>query len=67
MTSTNPARIGQIITRADVARIFHKSPKTIDYHARNGRLQRVKIPGSSRAVGFTRESVEACFGNGGAE
>lgn len=53
-----------VITRQEAARLFKVKPNTIDYHARLGRLQRVKIPGSSRAVGFTRASVEACFGKG---
>ncbi len=50
------------ITRDEVAALFGITKATVDYHAAKGRLVRVRIPGSSRSRGFTRESVEACFG-----
>lgn len=50
------------MTRKEVAELFGISGKAVDYHAARGRLVRVRIPGARRGRGFTRESVEACFG-----
>ena len=50
------------VKRDELAALLGISGKAIDYHARRGRLVKVQIPGARRALGFTRESVRACFG-----
>ena len=47
------------VTREELARLLGCGVHTVDYHARRGRLVRVRIPGSSRCLGFSRASVRA--------
>ena len=63
---TQQAEIEKPYTRKELAKLFGVTPYTIDYHYRHGRLTPVRFPGSTRAVGFTRESVRRCFGVAGA-
>ena len=49
----------RIVDRGSVADRFHKSKRTVDQWAARGLLHKVKLPGSSRAVGFRLSEVEA--------
>jgi DNA-directed RNA polymerase specialized sigma24 family protein len=55
--STAPAP-ERIITRAEVAERFRKSVRAVDQWAKRGMLRKVRLPGSSRAVGFCLSEVE---------
>ena len=58
--AAKPEIVSRPVTRNELAkRIGVKSLRTIDYHARKGRLQRVYFKGSRRCLGFTAESVNA--------
>lgn len=50
------------ISRQELAKLLGLNAGTIDYHRKKGRLVPVQIPGSSRILGFTRASVNKCFG-----
>ena len=56
-----------VVKRRDLAKLLHVSGKTLDFHARKGRLQRVMIPGSSRSWGYSRASVDAFLAANGGE
>ena len=49
----------RILSRAEVARRFNKTDRTVDQWARRGVLRKVRLPGSSRAVGFRASEVDA--------
>ena len=48
----------RILRRREVARRFGVSVRAIDNWARQGILERVKLPGRARAVGFRLADVE---------
>lgn len=50
-----PAKLEPVLKRQEVARLLGITPKGVDYHAKHGRLVRVKL--GSRACGFSAESV----------
>ena len=56
-TIVSAAPISRNLSREQVAEIFGKSVKTIDLWGRRGILERVMIAGSSRAAGYSEESV----------
>ena len=49
------AKLEPVLKRQEVARLLGITPKGVDYHAKHGRLVRVKL--GSRACGFSAESV----------
>jgi hypothetical protein len=65
LISEYSAKREQIVSRADVASRFNRSPRAIDMWAERGLLRKVKLPGSSRAVGFRLSEVEALLREGG--
>ena len=50
-----PAKLEPVLKRQEVARLLGITPKGVDYHAKRGRLVRVKL--GSRACGFSADSV----------
>lgn len=50
-----PAKLEPVLKRQEVARLLGITPKGVDYHAKHGRLVRVKL--GNRACGFSAESV----------
>ncbi len=60
------AKPDQIMTRAEVAQRFNRTPRTVDQWAARNLLRKVKLPGSSRAVGFRRSDVEGLLSGSGA-
>ena len=60
INGTNPAQAARpLFKRSDLVRLTGLSGVSIDRYARLGYLKRVYLGGSSRATGFTPESVEA--------
>jgi len=56
-SSTQP-KMDRVLSRREVQQIFgFKSPKSVDEYANRGAFRRIKLPGSSRSVGFSEESV----------
>lgn len=55
----SPDRIGRIFTRQEVATLARKTTKWVDYVAKKhpDLLVRVRLPGATRASGFTESSV----------
>ena len=53
--SDKPKALEPVLKRQEVARLLGITPKGVDYHAKRGRLVRVKL--GSRACGFSAESV----------
>ena len=53
--TVTPAKLEPVLKRQEVARLLGITPKGVDYHAKHGRLVRVKL--GSRACGFSAESV----------
>ena len=48
----------RVVGRQEVQQLFgFKSPKSVDQYARKGILERVTLPGNSRASGFSESSV----------
>jgi predicted DNA-binding transcriptional regulator AlpA len=54
-TTERPERI---LSRQEVARRFNRTPRSVDHWARKGLFEKVRLPGSSRAVGFRESDVE---------
>lgn len=58
----------RILTRREVAAIFGKSPKCIDWYAQQGIIRRVYLTGRGKrrqqAAGFSRRSVLEAIANG---
>lgn len=50
-----PAKLEPVLKRQEVARLLGITPKGVDYHAKHGRLVRVRL--GSRACGFSADSV----------
>ena len=50
-----PAALEPVLKRAEVAHLLGITPKGVDYHAKHGRLVRVRL--GSRACGYSAESV----------
>lgn len=63
MAESAPAQ-ERIIPRREVAQRFNKTPRTVDQWAARGLLHKVKLPGSSRAVGFRLSEVEGLLREG---
>ena len=55
----------KILTRRAVAEMLSRSIRTVDSLASAGALPRVRLPGRTRACGFTAESVERLLMAGG--
>ena len=55
----------KILTRRAVAEMLSRSIRTVDSLAKSGALPRIRLPGRSRACGFTAESVERLLMAGG--
>lgn len=54
----NGSSLDRVVSRAEVQKIFgFKSPKSVDQYAKKGAFERVFLPGSSRAIGFSEQSV----------
>ncbi len=49
----------KFLTVDEAARALRLSPSTIRYHVRKGRLQSVRIPGSSRSLGIVAADIDA--------
>lgn len=49
----------RIIRRVEAARLLARSPRAVDYLAAAGHLQKVTLPGHSRAAGFRLSDVLA--------
>lgn len=49
----------RILRRPEVARLLGVSVKRIDQLALRGLLRRITIPGTSRAIGYSEESIRA--------
>jgi len=49
----------RILSRDDVATRFNRTTRAVDGWAKRGLLHKVKLPGSSRAVGFRLSEIEA--------
>lgn len=59
-------RPDRIVKRAHVGEIYGVTTRAVDLWAQRGLLQKVRLPGSTRAVGF-RESEVLALMNGGAK
>ena len=55
----------RIVTRGEVAERFRKSVRAVDQWAARGLLHKVRLPGSSRAVGFRLSEVESLLRGAG--
>lgn len=49
----------RLVRRADAARRFSISPRSIDRWAKEGLIKKVTLPGRSRASGFNVADIEA--------
>jgi len=54
---TEPVDHERIIRRGKVALIFAVTPQRVDQLARAGVLRKVRLPGSTRALGFLEKEV----------
>jgi len=52
-------RMPRIIRRAEASRLLGVGLKRVDQLSRSGVLQRVTVPGTSRAIGLSEASVRA--------
>lgn len=53
------AKIPAVVSRREAAKLIGRTPHLLDYYARRGLLKRVRLGGSSRALGFSVESLRA--------
>ena len=53
-----------ILKRQEVARMFRVCPQRVDQLARAGVINRVTLPGSSRALGYLESDIVALISNG---
>ena len=54
----NGGGLDRVLSRSTVQKIFSfKSPKSVDQYAQKGVFSRIYLPGSSRAVGYSEQSV----------
>lgn len=60
------AKPEEVLSVAEVARRFHKHPKTIHLYCKQGVLRKVTIGKQSRASGILASSVEALLKGGAA-
>lgn len=58
-TPEQSASLEEIVTRRETARLLKKHPGRIDQLAKRGYLQRVRVPGGKRSMGYTLASVRA--------
>ena len=56
-TSVNASR--KPYTVAEAIKLTGLTSQGLNYHARKGRIRRAYIPGSSRALGYVAEDIEA--------
>lgn len=65
-TRDSESPLPRIITREEVCKLFNKSQQWIDWLNRRSPNLLVKVyaPGCTRAMGYTRESVEALLRGG---
>ncbi len=64
-TGTTKGETGpQLITRKQAAAMLGRSPRLIDLLATDGTLQRVTLPGRTRAAGFRKADVVALIEGG---
>jgi len=56
---TDERPVDTIIKPADVAKLMKTSTRNVSRYGRLGYLRRVKIPGASRALGYSADSVRA--------
>lgn len=66
LAETAPALPDRIVSRGNVAERFGKSVRAVDQWAARGLLRKVRLPGSSRAVGFRLSDVEQLLRGTGA-
>ena len=66
LAESAPTAPERIIDRGTVAARFGKSVRAVDQWAARGVLHKVKLPGSSRAVGFRLSEVETLLRGSGA-
>lgn len=52
-----PIPIEPAIPCEDVAKLLRVSKATVEYHARRGRLRKVRLPGAKRACGYVAADV----------
>ena len=58
LAESAPSKPERIVSRAAVADRFGKTVRAVDQWAARGLLHKVRLPGSSRAVGFRASEVE---------
>lgn len=58
LAESAPSLPDRIVSRGSVADRFNKTTRWVDLQARRGLLHKVRLPGSSRAVGFRLSEVE---------
>ena len=57
--SSDIRKTDAILTVAEVAGILHTTKRSVSRYATLGAIRRVRVPGMSRAVGYSAESVRA--------
>ncbi|NCC51778.1 MAG: hypothetical protein EOM20_11235 [Spartobacteria bacterium] len=60
--TTAQASTPEILRRADVARMLHRSLRAVDMLAAEGFLTRVTLPGRKRSCGFRKAEVYSLIG-----
>lgn len=65
LAESAPSLPDRIVSRGNVADRFNKTTRWVDLQSRRGLLHKVKLPGSSRAVGFRLSEVEALLSGAG--
>jgi len=65
LAESAPTAPERIIDRRTVAERFGKSVRAVDQWAARGMLHKVRLPGSSRAVGFRLSEVESLLRGSG--
>ena len=58
------AKIPAVISRREAAKLIGRTPHLLDYYARRGLLKRVRLGDSSRALGFSVDSLQQLMGAG---
>lgn len=66
LAESSTAKPDRIVTRSEVAERFGRTTRAVDAWAARGLLHKVKLPGSSRAVGFRLSEVENLLRGAGA-
>ncbi len=58
----NENSVDRIIRRNEAARLLARSPRAVDYLSAAGHLEKVTLPGHSRAAGFRLSDVQSLIG-----